>query len=84
MKTIQKDIIIVENDTIISENIKVAEKLNNFFSEAVENLDIIPYLPKNLNETLTENLQEIIDKYDNHPSIVKLMKMWRSIISFLS
>ena len=36
----QKNIMIVENDKITSNNEEVAEKLNNFFVNAVENLEI--------------------------------------------
>ena len=42
---LQKNIIIVEDDKIISSSDKVAEKLNNFFIEAVENLEIESYAP---------------------------------------
>ena len=40
MKAIENDIIIVENHVITSDNKEVAEKLNDFFSEVMENLDI--------------------------------------------
>ena len=39
----QSDIIIVENGEAISDKKEVAEKLNNFFIEAVDNLGIEPY-----------------------------------------
>ena len=47
------------------------EKLNNFFIEAVEKLDIKPYLIHN--NRISKNKQDIIDKYEIHPSI-KMMK----------
>ena len=56
----QKNIIIVEKDTIISNNIEVAEKLNNFFIEAVENLEIEPFVPHNDNRIYTESIHEIV------------------------
>ena len=71
-KSLLSDIILVENDIITSDKKEVAEKLNNFFIEAVDNLDIETYLPGNMDETLPKTLQEIINKYDNHPSIQKI------------
>ena len=38
----------------------------------MENLDIQTYFTGNMDETLAETLQEIMDKYDNQPSIKKL------------
>ena len=70
-KGIQSDIIIVENGVTTSEKTKVAEKLNNFFVEAVDNLGIEPYLIQNNN--VSKNTQDIIGKYENHPSI-KMIK----------
>ena len=70
-KGIQSDIIIVENGETTSDKKRVAEKLNNFFIEAVDNLDIKPYLIHN--NRISKNTQDIIDKYENHPSI-KMIK----------
>ena len=48
----------------------VAEKLNNFFIEAVDNLGIQTFL-RNDTESLTlHNIDEI--KYESHPSILKM------------
>ena len=68
----QKNIIIVEKETIISNNTEVAEKLNNFFIEAVENLEIEPFVPHNDNRIYTESIHEIVKKYETHPSILKI------------
>ena len=43
---------------------------NNFFIEAVDNLDIEPYLLHN--NSTTGNKNDIVDKYKNHPSIKKI------------
>ena len=82
MKTLQRDIIIVENDIITSDDEGVAEKLNKLFIEAVENLDIETYVIGNVKDTLTGNLQEIIDKYENHPSIKKIKEIVMGEIRF--
>ena len=71
-KGLQPDIIIVENNITTSDKKEVAEKLNSFFSESVDNLDIEPYLPENINDPLTESVQEIIRKDENLPSITKI------------
>ena len=71
-KSIPRDLILVENDKLISDKLKVAEKLNNFFIKAVENLEMEPYLSETKCDTPDENIQVIIDQYKNHPSIVKI------------
>ena len=78
---LQKNITLVDNELIISKNNVVAEKLNTFFTDAVKNLEIEPFT-----ETSMENLDldqetgmddisdidKVIKKYDNHPSIQKI------------
>ena len=66
MKDTANDITLVENDIITSDNKEVAEKFNNFFNEAVENLDVELYLTEYMGDQLTCNLQEKLDKYDDH------------------
>ena len=61
--------IAVKGDIILVEIEISTEKLNNFFSEAVENLNIELYLTDNMENQFTCNLQEKLDKYDDHPSI---------------
>ena len=75
MKDTANDITLVENDIITSDNKEVAEKFNNFFNEAVENLDIELYLTEYMGDQLICNLQEKLDKYDDHPSIKKIVKL---------
>ena len=79
----QKNIIIVENDRITSENSEVADKLNNFFVEAVESLEIEPFAP-DLENNETINIDDIINKYEPHPSILKIKENVRWKISFYS
>ena len=42
----QKRIVIVEDDKITSKDKDVAEKLNDFFIKAVENLEIEPFIQR--------------------------------------
>ena len=64
-KTIAKNIVVVDNDKQITDNKMVAEKLNNFFIEAVDNLEVQTFL-RNDPESLTlHNIDEIISKYES-------------------
>ena len=71
-KSLPTDIILVENDITTSDNKDVAEKLNSFFIDAVDNLEIEPFLFENTNIISTAKLDDIISKYENHPSIRKI------------
>ena len=55
---------------------KVAEILNNYFIEAVQNLEIEKFTNKDVQETQSENIDEVIKniivKYESHPSILKI------------
>ena len=82
MKAIESDIILVENEIITSENKEVAEKFNNFFNEAVENLDIELFLTEYTGDRLTCNLPGKLDKYDDHPSIKKINENLKLDIKF--
>ena len=61
-KMLPKDIIIVENNTVTSNNTEVAEKLNNCFIEAVEKLDIEPFTCGNKDEIGSGTIEEIFLK----------------------
>merc|ERR1712080_383935 len=63
-----------ENGKMISNKKEVAEILNNYFMDSVENLEVERYLPTNnitVNENL-DNIDKIIQKFQNHPSILKI------------
>ena len=82
-KAIPRDIILIENDVTISEKKDVAEKLNNFFIEAVDNLEIESYLLantdhiENTEDVLNDDIQTITNRYGNHPSIIKIKEYVR-------
>ena len=82
MKAIESDIILVENEIITSDNKEVAEKFNNFFNEAVENLDIELFQTEFTGDRLTCNLQGKLDRYDDHPSIKKINENVKLDIKF--
>ena len=67
----------IEDETVISENSAVAEKLNNYFIDVIENLEIEHYNEIMDNENKGSNngrneIETIITKYENHPSILKI------------
>ena len=67
----------IEDETVISENSAVAEKLNNYFIDVIENLEIEHYNEIMDNEYIGSNnerkeIETIITKYKNHPSILKI------------
>ena len=67
-------IILMEDDEIISENERISESLNNFFADAIINLNIPQYEdPTSNTNELDDLLLRAIEKYKNHPSI-KLIK----------
>ena len=72
---LSKNITLVENGITISNKTEVAEKLNNYFIEAVENLEIEGFISDNnftYSENVDENIDNIIKKYKEHPSILKI------------
>ena len=65
-----------EDDELIKDKKKVAEILNNYFMESVENLEVERYMPtiviednENDNE---DDIDNMIKKFQNHPSILKI------------
>ena len=74
------NITIIESDKIFSEKKEVADKFNNFFIEAVENLEIEHFdNVGNITSTNEINSNYVIDEIDNiitkysvHPSILKI------------
>ena len=73
---LQTNITLIENENIVSEKEQVAELLNNYFIEAVKNLEIEEFTDVGVQETQSENIDEVIEsiiqKYKSHPSILKI------------
>ena len=72
---------------MISENSIVAEKLNNDFIDVIENLEIEHYNGNLNNENNGRNnerkdIETIITKYENHPSILKIKEHIKVIEKF--
>ena len=65
------NITLVENNKIISDPEKCAEIMNNFFNDSVMELDIDRELHTNVTNA-TDPVTRSVEKYKNHPSIIKL------------
>ena len=65
-KSLQKEITIVDKDNITSENSKVAEKLNNFFIDAVTNLDIESFAPNLETDSNINYINNILKRYEKY------------------
>ena len=69
----QKDYILLENEIITSNETEVAEKMNNFFIDVIENLDIEHFDEEPINEMVSlDPIETIIKSYSKHPSILKI------------
>ncbi len=73
-KVLEKNIVILDGEEIISDNKMVAEKLNNFFIDAVDNLDIEYFETENPAELpeSSDDIDDIIKRYEKHPSVLKI------------
>ena len=76
-----KHITFIEGEDIISENLKVAEILNNFFASSISNLNIRGYNTPPPDPAL-DKISNIIYMFKSHPSILKLKTGCRVKISF--
>ena len=76
-------ITLIESDAILTEDDKVAETLNSFFSEAPGSLDIIEnrYI-LNKTEGLNNPIDIALKIFEHHPSILKIKNVIKSNFSF--
>ena len=72
-KIYQEDLILVENQKVSSNATEVAEKMNNFFIDVIENLDIEHFVKQPINEIAPQDpIENILEMYSQHPSILKI------------
>ena len=73
-KTVSTDsITLIEDNVMVSDDAKLSEIFNEFFGTAVKSLNIPPYEPCLENITPSDDpVQNIIGKYKDHPSILKI------------
>ena len=68
-----ESITLVENDTIYNNDSNVSQIFNQFFSNVVKNLNILPkddVINDNVNDP--DLINRAILKYEHHPSILKI------------
>ena len=72
----QTNITIVDNEKVVIVKEEIAEILNNYFIEVVQNLEIKKFTCEDEQDTQFGNTDEIIEKilekYQSHPSILKI------------
>ena len=66
------EIMLEEKAKLITDKKEVAEMMNNFFIGAVDDLGIGPYIQNDTSTSLSNNIQNIIEKYSEHPSVLKI------------
>ena len=71
-----KKITLVEDDRIFTQDITVAEEINSFFSNVVENLQIPEYSETNpLAEEIANLILKSVLKYGKHPSVTAIRNL---------
>ena len=73
--TLKHSIRLKENGKMISDEKEVAEILNNYFMESVEYLEVERYMPTifiDSSDTNENRIDDIITKFKDHPSILKI------------
>ena len=72
---ISRKITLIDDDNIISDDNRVAETFNDFFSNAVAILGIKGYQTNSNSNITDDNIVNITNKYKNHPSILKIKEI---------
>ena len=70
--TSNKKITLIEGDTIISDDIDVAETMNIYFINAVKELQIRGFKDECSYDEKSDNISRSIIKFNKHPSIIKI------------
>ena len=78
---VNRAITLIDGNNIISEDINVAVKLNDFFSNAVKKLDIRGYEPE-IPLIGKDKITDIVFKFKKHPSILKIKDVMDVIEKF--
>ena len=63
---------LIEGETIISNDVDVADTLNSFFSNAVKNLNIKGFKIGEVKNDNGDNISKSVNKFNNHLSIIKI------------
>ena len=73
---LKSGITLIEGDEVITDEHQVSETLNNYFIEAVQNLDIDKFYRRGLEENPDglpdDKIERILKQYELHPSVVMI------------
>ena len=76
------NITLFEGNELVRENTACAEILNNFFSDSVKNLDINRDLYTNNDTNLDDPIENIIERFKTHQSVVRIGEKGYKINNF--
>ena len=66
-------ITLVEDNSILENNDKIAETFNNFLTSAVSNLNILPFVDPSVEiDNIEDPILRIVEQYKSHPSLVAI------------
>ena len=69
----QNKIVLTEGERIISDDVEVAETMNEFFVTVTDSLGINEnFIDENLTDEVTDPVEKAVKKFSNHPSILKI------------
>ena len=84
-QTVMHNISLNDNNESLTENIVVASCFGEYFDNAVKELRIInefQFLPYDSPDQKTETVTEVIERYKNHPSILKIVEVMDESCTF--
>ena len=71
-----KQITLLENESILTDDKDIAKTMNNFFINIIKNVNIKPYEDSSLTD-----INEITTNFDNHLSTKKIKESFPNIVS---
>ena len=76
-------IVLIEDETIISNDLEVAETMNEFFVSVTDSLGTNENSGyENATEGITDPIDKAVHKFSNHPSILKIKDQYQNAGSF--
>ena len=75
-ETFSDKIILVENEKVVSDDSEIATCFNDYFTDITKSLDIKLWPTSEENEQITDKVVKAIDKYKDHPSVLKIKEQF--------
>ena len=75
-ETVSDKIILVENEKVVSDDREIAICFNDYFTDITKSLDIKLQPTSEANEHITDKVLKAIDKYKDHPSVLKIKEQF--------